>query len=198
MSDNLLQIPEKYKNINDMFYKQLYEDNISDNEEDNIEICYITGDNLQEDKIELTCKHKFNYLPLYCEIVRQKTVSNSYNNLTLKVNQIQCPYCRNIQNNILPSNNNCKPVYGVNYPHMYTMKPDKCSYVYKSGGRKNNICQEACYGMYCKTHIKYINISSTTFRCSAILKNGPNKGNKCKCKVSNQNEYCKRHKNSEK
>ena len=199
MNDNLLCIPEKYKDITEMFNKQLYsESDISDDEkEDQANICYITGDTLQNDKIELLCKHKFNYLPLYCEIVRQKTITNALTNTKLKVNELQCPYCRRIQKEILPFSSNYKLVYGVNYPEEYTMKPNNCSYIFKSGIRKGKECRLGCYDMYCKNHIKYMNkVKNNIFRCSAILKTGANKGNRCKCKVSIEHGFCNRHKNN--
>ena len=64
-------------------------------------ICLITREPLTDNYITLECNHKFNYLPLYNEVSNQKI--NTYLETTyLKINQIKCPYCRNITNNLLP------------------------------------------------------------------------------------------------
>lgn len=96
------------------FFEELYKslDEDSDNEEDNL--CQITGLQLENNFITLECKHKFNYLALYKEICRQKFEFKTYEtNLLSKDEQIKiknsnldyfikCPYCRNIQFTILP------------------------------------------------------------------------------------------------
>ena len=96
------------------------------------ERCLITDEKLRKDHITLKCGHKFNYVPLFKEVVFQKcsmlpknvssklvtmhvqntsqsnvsTVmyNSSYNLETTKIsyNEIKCPYCRTITPNILP------------------------------------------------------------------------------------------------
>lgn len=97
-----------------------------------VEKCLITDEKLCKDHITLKCGHKFNYIPLYKEVLFQKcsmlpkNVSSkivtmyikntpqsnistvmyniSYNLETTKVsyNEMKCPYCRSITPNILP------------------------------------------------------------------------------------------------
>ena len=89
-------------------------------------LCEITNSTLEDNYIQLSCGHKFNYIPLYNEIKYQKTnkYSLSYDFTKLSINQIKCPYCRDITNNILPYFNYCNlPIIkGVNYPQKYSMK----------------------------------------------------------------------------
>ena len=66
----------------------------------NNNICLITGEQLETNYIELDCKHCFNYIPIYNEVVYQKT-KRLLDNRFLKNNQIKCPYCRKINNNLL-------------------------------------------------------------------------------------------------
>lgn len=97
-----------------------------------VEKCLITDEKLCKDHITLKCGHKFNYVPLFKEVLFQKcsmlpknvsskivtmyikntphsnisTVmyNSSYNLETTKVsyNEIKCPYCRSITSHILP------------------------------------------------------------------------------------------------
>lgn len=97
-----------------------------------VEKCLISDEVLRKDHITLKCGHKFNYVPLFKEVVFQKcsmlpknvsaklvtmyvkntpqsnisTVmyNSSYNLETTKVsyNEIKCPYCRSITSHILP------------------------------------------------------------------------------------------------
>ena len=60
--------------------------------------CLITHDKLEENYITLACGHKFNYLPLYHEVVKQKSGS-ILETAYLALNQIKCPYCRIKTNN---------------------------------------------------------------------------------------------------
>ena len=175
---------------------------------DNLEnVCLISNDSLDKNAITLECKHRFNFLPLYNEIVQQK----SYNNLEttrLKSNQIKCPYCRSISNKLLPHvkiNENTKFIFGVNSPSNLCMTSNKCSYVFKSGKNKGNCCNKSSLyfgdNYYCNQHKKYAkfenieneNDNSSINICKAILKTGKNKGLQCRCKTIENSEFCKRH-----
>ena len=112
-------------NIN--FYEELFKslDNDSDDEDS---LCLISGLPLTNNMVCLECKHKFNYEPLYKEICKQKLVYKTYTidtltkQLALKFKEscldyfIKCPYCRNIQFNILPYYEDLghEKIYGVN------------------------------------------------------------------------------------
>jgi hypothetical protein len=80
-------------------------------------VCLITGTPLTEHFIKLECGHTFNYVPLYYDILNHKKKFNTMENKTLKTTQLRCPYCRNIQSNLLPYHKfpGVKQVHGVNY-----------------------------------------------------------------------------------
>ena len=64
-------------------------------------VCLISGSVLDENHITLDCNHKFNYVPLYNDIIQQKLTYNSNNLKKLKINEITCPYCRKISNHLI-------------------------------------------------------------------------------------------------
>jgi hypothetical protein len=92
------------------FFEELYKSLViedDDNENSNYEknnICLISNEQLTDKFVELKCGHKFNYIPLYNDIVNHKKKFNLMegNNSHLKLNEIRCPYCRNKQDKLLP------------------------------------------------------------------------------------------------
>ena len=134
-------------NIN--FYGELQNkiDNDKDNDKDDNSVCLITNTKLEDNYITLECKHKFNYLPLFTELCQQK----KYNNLeitNLAINEIKCPYCREITPYILPFVPlNSWPLLrrGVNCPNKYCMKIHDCEWKPKSGKKKGIICGKTAY-----------------------------------------------------
>ena len=94
----------------------------------NDNICLISGTILEKHFVILDCNHKFNYIPLYKEICIQKYDFKTYNISQLDMKNkiliyennkdyfIKCPYCRNIQFNILPyvEELNLEKKYGIN------------------------------------------------------------------------------------
>lgn len=106
-------------NIN--FYEELYK-SLDNKESETLEsedknTCLISGEILVEHFVELKCGHSFNYLPLYNDIVNHKKKFNykESGKSFLGKNQIRCPYCRNVQNELLPfhPSTNVKQIYGV-------------------------------------------------------------------------------------
>lgn len=110
---------QKYKiegNIN--FFEELNKSlDIDSDEEDNTEspnTCQITGLPLIDKYVKLNCGHSFNYDAIYTEICKQKFDFNTYSidHLPFSERQkvkgfgvdyfIKCPYCRNIQKELLP------------------------------------------------------------------------------------------------
>ena len=84
---------------------------------------------------KIKCKHSFNYKYLFNELKHQKM----YNGLEithLSKRQIKCPYCRTIQNGLIPWKEGFAKVKGVNDPPSLYYKGNKCSYCLKSGKRK--------------------------------------------------------------
>ena len=111
------------------FYDELNK-SLKDDKDDKDEMmeCLITCMPLTENHITLECNHKFNYIALYKEIVKQKLVYKTYSQHTLNAKDMQkfrevkqdyfirCPYCRNIQFDILPyyPEMTLPEIYGIN------------------------------------------------------------------------------------
>lgn len=177
-------ISMKYKLENNIdFYKELYNclyensnQNINDTtiNDDNIEnvilensintednLCLISNLPLEDNHVELKCGHKFNYDPIYKDIYNHKHKYNSMerSNNKPRMNQLRCPYCRNIQNELLPYYDNLDypKSLGVNYYDdskftecNYTIHPDhQCQYlistVDSSGNNVTNQCKHFGY-----------------------------------------------------
>ena len=186
-------------------------------------ICLISKDKLHPNHITLKCNHKFNYIPIYKEVLYQKTKSNTLYEVTkLNSYQIKCPYCRTITNKLLPF---------IQYPsvklakNIHSTEPDcitavKCSHITKT--RMPNKCDTQCdknalyYAaenlLFCPTHYKkYIakkpteatestkagssnTNTNTKPQCVAILKSGTNVGKPCNSVISiDGSQFCKRH-----
>lgn len=149
------------------FYKELskilntdatQDDGLSENtivSNDTSNICLITKEKLEPNHITLSCNHKFNYVPLYNEVVNQKNKQNNMYEITkLSANQIKCPYCRVITNKLLPyiaypsvkltKNVNSYITYSYNNNPNYFLHAPKCSY-----DNTKNPCQK--YGVYYET-----------------------------------------------
>jgi len=130
------------------------DNNIVDQDTSN---CLITYAELEENHITLTCGHKFNYLPIYHEVVKQKSGSH-LETAYLSLNQIKCPYCRTKTNKLLPYISHPEVVSkrGVNYPTKYCMTLHTCGWIYKSGKRKGATCGRDATsgeaGIFCKMH----------------------------------------------
>lgn len=121
--------------------------------------CLIENKQLTDNFITLSCNHKFNYIPIYNELVKQKTKYNPNETTKLKINQIKCPYCRQITNNILPfipSINGLHKLNGVTIPNKYSLQHKTCSWVYKSGKNKGICCNAngfvSKFGNICEKH----------------------------------------------
>ncbi len=111
--------------------------------------CLITGEQLAENYITLSCNHTFNYEPLYNDV---KSYKSSRNNLHFT--QMKCPYCRSVENKILPffKIGNVKRIYGVNHPMQYSILLNYCEVKMKSGKRKGEQCGRMCNGDNCVYH----------------------------------------------
>jgi len=129
----------------------------SDNSE--CDICLISGEKIDDTSITLECNHKFNYYYIYKDIVAQKNnVKKNKYAKEIKIYQIKCPYCRNIQNTILPYRqiDYCnEKIYGVNYPKKYCMKNSQCLYIFRRGKNKGLRCSKEAVNQFCASHLKY-------------------------------------------
>ena len=117
---------------------------------------------MDENHIILDCNHKFNLLSLYNEVVKQKTVVNTFEITHLKINEIKCPYCREITNKLLPYQDisGINHIRGVNYPTKYCISIYKCEYKMKTGKNKGCNCSNPAFktdnGILCNKHNNYI------------------------------------------
>ena len=152
---NSLNITEELKKLNEMINNST-DYNDSNIYEDNNNCCLITGNPLKSNYITLQCNHKFNYEDLYKEICAFKFSRRKY--FRCNINDIQCPYCRNIQHKLLPY----IPIYkdvnrivGVNSPSLFCMKHKFCQIM-----NKNKLCNkdgfESSDGILCTRHWKEI------------------------------------------
>jgi hypothetical protein len=105
------------------FFAELYksldnEESKEKTEEDNNK-CLISNQLLTDKHVTMKCGHKFNYVPLYYDILNHKNKFNHMESLRgkLNANQIRCPYCRKKQqgNLIYYEELGLQKVHGVNY-----------------------------------------------------------------------------------
>lgn len=111
------------------FYDELYKSLDESEGEDETNICQITSLPLVNNAITLQCNHRFNYDALYKEIYTQKFHFKTYDyhnllskkeRMKIKKSQcdyfIRCPYCRNIQFEVLPyyEELGLEKIYGIN------------------------------------------------------------------------------------
>jgi len=147
----------------------------SHNESENQDhCCLLTKEPLQTIHIVLACGHKFNYVPIYREVIAQKTIGLSstgyYTSHSLKRNEIKCPYCRNVQDKLLPylEFDGVKKMVNVNYPLKMSMTGEPCMYVHHSAsskkGKKNTSCKEFAINCHNGTYVckKHYELSTTT------------------------------------
>lgn len=160
------------KFFNDIFYII--------NDKECKDVCLISHDQLETNYITLECNHKFNYNDLYNEIVKQKTVKNYCEIQKLQTKQLKCPYCRNVQNKLLPLRDGYNKKYGVNQPNRYCMTTNKCNYIFTKGKNKDKMCNISCNSAKCKNHTKVKCLSKTK------------KGIPCK-NLGKYDGYCKLH-----
>lgn len=114
-----------YKELNESLYEdtsnnsELQDTLLNNVNDENITLCLITNKPLSDNFVELKCGHKFNYDALYKDMYNYKRKFNNLEQIKnrLKTNQIRCPYCRNVQNELLPYYEHlCYPKeYGINY-----------------------------------------------------------------------------------
>ena len=137
------------------FYSELFKSICEEDEpEDIAPKCLITKENLADSSITLECNHAFNYEPLFKEVQKQKSCMNHLSNIkssehkhAFKYTQLMCPYCRNIEDTLLPYRDsmNMPKIVGVNWP-----KP-VCGYVFVAGKNVNRTCGKPIYSTkaYC-------------------------------------------------
>ena len=171
--------------------------------------CLITNDPLNAFHVTLTCGHKFNYEPLYQEVLRQKGRLGMHNYYEkIGMHQIKCPYCRTFTNQLLPyigSHPTIKRLNGVNAPTSMCMPGIDCSH--------NNSCGATAFyehdaKLYCLRHYNSVikseskcklnpkNDESIMNQCAAEIQTGKNKGQQCSLNAIQSDSVpplCKKH-----
>ena len=91
------------------FYGELYKmmDDNKEDENDNLDnkdnkFCLISNTPLVEHFVTLTCSHKFNYIPLYKDILNHRKKYHNMERHSLRPHELRCPYCRSVQKGLLP------------------------------------------------------------------------------------------------
>jgi hypothetical protein len=181
------------KSFNDLLFSSL------DEEEDTLEntqICLISQEPLTKTHVKLSCSHQFNYPFIYNEVYNQIHKKPPTEILKLKRFQFKCPYCRNIENGVLPYHENIgiPKLIGVNWPPRHVIKVDNCEYLFASGKRKGLPCNKKCCGKYCLSHQKIIDRQkakkNSVTKCCAFTK----KGTPCsRIAKSSNGKYCLQH-----
>jgi len=128
-------------NFYDELYKSLdYEDQEEKDAPTVLPRCLITDAVLENDHVKLLCGHVFNYKPLYTEIQHQKKNYNEQQNQAF----IKCPYCRRLQEFILPPKEGIRMIYGINTLNESYKQKKPSTYSYYSKpiltGYFNGIC----------------------------------------------------------
>lgn len=161
-------------------FNQMLADSDDEDSDENNNICLISHENLNENHVVLLCNHKFNYKYIYDEVYSQKYVINHNEIQKLSKFQFKCPYCRRIQNGVLPSHPDFGDTYGINCPQHMVIKTNNCCYKFASGKRKGMPCSKKCHKQYCNHHQKIMDNKKlkddAKVKCCAITK----KGHKCK------------------
>ena len=183
-------------NFNEQLMAILCEEDSSDDDE-----CLISGEKLKDNFITLNCSHTFNYCSIFEEIKHQKKI-NHLEITKLKNKEIKCPYCRRIQQGILPWEEGYEKIKYVNWPMSLCNKPNECCHILKNGKRKGQNCGKKCYYSMCKRHLdlnKKAAQEKKCITCNIVLKSGKRKGLVCNAKIKNNNEEgikyqaCNRH-----
>ena len=104
-------------NFYDELYKSLDNSKIEESKEHVNEnhLCLISQKSLTENYVVLECNHKFNYNAIFHDVLNHKKKFNTLERHSLKINEIRCPYCRNIQKKLLPHVEGFPKVHGINY-----------------------------------------------------------------------------------
>ena len=100
-----------------MEFNKLLNDELNKKENDHKEnICLISKEPLEKIHIKLSCNHVFNYESIFNEVVKQKLKKNYKETQKLSRYEIKCPYCRNVENKLLPHNPSFDKIKLVNWP----------------------------------------------------------------------------------
>jgi hypothetical protein len=185
------------------FYKLLEEDDELDYNDANK--CLITHDPLDNTAVTLRCNHSFNYMPLYKYVSNFKSRFNNMEQKSLKVSQIMCPFCRQVQNELLPlppEGTNASTIHGVNAIEYSSILKGTCCYTETGvGSEEESSCVHKFVYLahydnktYCFEHRgvmkkRWEKEQKKKHKCTYLFTRGVNKGIVCG-KTITQNISC--------
>jgi hypothetical protein len=190
--DNVLPTPTPRYTIEGGldFYKLLQDESEVDYNDSGK--CLITHEPLNDTAVTLECNHSFNYLPLYKYVLKSK--SSKFNNMEkkcIKSTQLKCPFCRNIQNALLPTppdGVNAPLVHGVNAIEYSPIKVGKCCYDRGEGKEPCQITlvytayrdnQSYCFNHRALMKKKWDKEDKFKHKCTYLFCRGIKKGTPC-------------------
>jgi hypothetical protein len=116
-------------------YKSLEDEETNFKTEKDNNLCLITNELLVDKFITMDCGHKFNYIPLFNDLVNHKKKFNNMEGSTtqLKHDEIRCPYCRNKWKGVLPfyEELGLPKIHGVNYIDTNYIPNSNCNHSIK-------------------------------------------------------------------
>lgn len=155
-------------NDNNNNQNDINNDNSHDSNNENV--CLISNLPLDETAVTLPCQHKFNYYYIFNEVLNSKKKNHNIYSSSSKLaqNEIKCPYCRTIYDNLLPLPLDIIGVYkcdAVNSPNYQSFKIEckepECKYsktpsenvnLFEPINYHNNKVYVTPLGYYCKKH----------------------------------------------
>ena len=191
--------------------------------EDDVPRCLITGDPLENNHIQMECGHRFNYVPLYKDLVNHKKKFNRSETVKLNVNELRCPYCRSKQRKLLPyyALPGVFPTHGINCIDesvLLSFHYGSCDYGNHTaaGCHETTVIKLPLDGKsYCLLHHAAVlkkaaqqakqkekeeakkakqEAKAKQPVCQAMVKTGPRKGQGCGCRtLVDGTPFCKRH-----
>jgi hypothetical protein len=157
------------------FFEELEKEDINSSEN----ICYISNLPLEENHITLKCGHKFNSYYIFNEFFNKRFERFMYIQPKLLTIKLKCPYCRNIQNEVIPyhETKGVSKIYGINdidcenYKQLW-----RCKYI----KRTKQCCESHCTMPFKETGIYYCENHYNSIQKKFIKENSKQK----KIKVS--------------
>jgi len=156
-------------------YKSLDVDEPDEKTEADKNKCLISNQVLVDKHVILNCGHKFNYIPLYNDLVNYKKKFNIMegSHSKLNLNEIRCPYCRKKQQGLLEyyEELGLEKVNGVNFydPNLkqpihsnYNHTHHKCEYQWPNVNYDPSKPES-------NTNFKYLNQSCCIYYTTQIL-----------------------------
>jgi uncharacterized Zn finger protein (UPF0148 family) len=163
------------------FFSELYKSLDDETKlESDINLCLITNQPLIDKFVELTCGHKFNYIPLFNDIYNHKKKFNLMEgkSTSLKVNEIRCPYCRKRQIGVLPY-----------YEELIKEKTNGVNFYDETEISCNNCSNQTFYNGKCEfiiTPLTNISINIKPYKCSSSYVTKLEYDNKSYCYIHNR------------